>query len=285
MKFGLALSGGATRGAAHIGAMKALEEAGLVPSWISGTSAGSMVAALYANGYSVDEMEDIALSLTKGIYDTDYLGIISGILQWIIFKNTNWDGLMKGKKLEVLMKKWTDGKWMRDSKIPLAITAVDINSGKTVIFVNNKRTLEDDNHTIYRDDVTMYEAVRASIAIPVIFKPIILRGMRLVDGGVTDSVPTDVLKKMGAKKIIGINLGYSGERRTEVNNILEIGNQTIDIMSYRLTKLKTEVSDFIINPHIYDVGMLEVHRIPELIERGYRAVKDNLYSINKAINI
>lgn len=285
MRFALALSGGATRGAAHIGAMKALEEAGLVPTWISGTSAGSMVAALYASGYSVDEMEEIALSLTKGIYDTDYLGIISGVLQWVIFKNTNWDGLMKGKKLEALMKKWTDGKWMRDSKIPLAITSVDINSGKTVIFVNNKRGLEDDKHTIYRDDVTMHEAVRASIAIPVIFKPIILRGMRLVDGGVTDSVPTDVLKKMGAKKIIGINLGYSGERRSEVNNILEIGNQTIDIMSYRLTKLKTEVSDFIINPHIYDVGMLEVHRIPELIERGYRAVKDNLYSINKAINI
>ena len=192
---------------------------------------------------------------------------------------------MKGKKLEVLMKKWTDGRLMRESKIPLAITAVDINTGKTVMFVNSKRGLEDDENTVYRDDVTMYQAVRASIAIPVIFKPIILRGMRLVDGGVTDSVPTDVLKKMGARKIIGINLGYSGERRSEVDNILEIGNQTIDIMSYRLTELKTEVSDFIINPHIYDVGILEVHRIPELIERGYRAVKDNLYSINKAINI
>ncbi len=285
MRFGLALSGGATRGAAHIGAMKALEEAGLVPSWISGTSAGSMVAALYACGYSVNEMEKIALSLTKEIYDTDYFGIIGGVLQWVIFKDTNWDGLMKGKKLEVLMKKWTDGRLMRESKIPLAITAVDINTGKTVMFVNSKRGLEDDENTVYRDDVTIYQAVRASIAIPVIFKPIILRGMRLVDGGVTDSVPTDVLKKMGARKIIGINLGYSGERRSEVDNILEIGNQTIDIMSYRLTELKTEVSDFIINPHIYDVGILEVHRIPELIERGYRAVKDNLYSINKAINI
>ena len=284
MKFGLALSGGATRGAAHIGAMKALEEAGMVPSWISGTSAGSMVAALYACGYSIGEMEKIALSLDKSVYDTDYAGMISGVLQWILFKDTGWDGLMKGKKLEVLMKKWTDGKWMRESRIPLAITAVDINTGMTVMFVNNKRGLKDDTNTVYRDNVTIAQAVRASIAIPMVFKPIMLHGMRLVDGGVTESVPTDVLKKMGADKVIGINLGYSGQRRSEINNILEIGNQSIDIMSYRITQLKTDVSDIMINPQIYDVGMLEVHRIPELIERGYQAVKNHLYSIKMVIN-
>ena len=285
MEFGLALSGGATKGAAHIGAMKALQEAGLVPSWISGTSAGSMVAALYACGYNIKEMENIALSLSRDIYDTDYKGIIGGILQWVVFKDTKWDGLMKGKKLESLMKKWTEGKWMRESNIPLAITAVDINTGRTVIFVSSKRKLDDDLYTIYRDDVPIYQAVRASIAIPVIFKPINLHGMRLVDGGVTESVPTGVLNKMGAKKVIGINLGYSGQRRSEVDNIWEIGSQSIDIMSYQIMKYRTEESDYIINPHIYDTGMMEVERIPELIERGYQTVKNSLYSINKAINI
>ncbi|HCS74096.1 MAG TPA: patatin, partial [Clostridiales bacterium] len=135
------------------------------------------------------------------------------------------------------------------------------------------------------DDVPIYQAVRASIAIPVIFKPINLHGMRLVDGGVTESVPTGVLKKMGAKKVIGINLGYSGQRRSEVDNIWEIGSQSIDIMSYQIMKYRTEESDYIINPHIYDTGMMEVERIPELIERGYQTVKNSLYSINKAINI
>ncbi|HCS74095.1 MAG TPA: hypothetical protein DIW17_09490, partial [Clostridiales bacterium] len=85
--------------------------------------------------------------------DTDYKGIIGGILQWVVFKDTKWDGLMKGKKLESLMKKWTEGKWMRESNIPLAITAVDINTGRTVIFVSSKRKLDDDLYTIYRDDV------------------------------------------------------------------------------------------------------------------------------------
>ncbi|HHY83546.1 MAG TPA: patatin-like phospholipase family protein [Clostridiales bacterium] len=285
MRFGLALSGGATRGAAHIGAMKALAENGLHPSWISGTSAGSMVAALYACGYSVSEMEEIALSLRKDIYDTDYLGIIAGVLQWIFTKDTAWDGIVKGKNLENLMKKLLGEKTMKDASIPLAITAVDINSGFTVMFVSSKRRLRDTKHTIYIDDVPIYQAVRASIAIPVVFRPIFIKGMRLVDGGVTESVPVNVLKQMGAGKVIGIDLGYSGQRRNEVNNILEIGSQSIDIMSYRMTKLKTMRADVIVNPHIYDVGMMEVDRIPELIERGYKAVTDNIDTIKNAILI
>ncbi len=284
MKFGLALSGGATRGAAHIGAMKALAEHGLYPSWISGTSAGSMVAALYAAGCSIREMEKIAMSLNGGIYDTDYIGIVMGVLQWILTKDTKWDGIIKGKNLEMLMKKLTKDKYMFESKIPLAITAVDINTGMTVMFVSSKRGLYNDRHTIYMEDVPIYEAVRASIAIPVVFKPKILNGMRLVDGGVTENVPVNVLKKMGAGKVIAINLGYSGQRRCEVDNILEIGNQAIDIMSYQMTMMRTGSADLIINPQIYDVGMTEVHRIPELIERGYKAVKDHMNTIKNTIN-
>lgn len=284
MRFGLALSGGATRGVAHIGAMKALEEEGLVPSWISGTSAGSIVAALYACGVGVREMEKIALTLDKRIYDTDYKGIIWGILQWILTWDTTWDGIVKGKYLQNLIKDLTGGKWIRESKLPLAITAVDINTAQTVIFVNNKRMIKDDDDILYIDNVPIYQAVRASIAIPVIFKPVIIQGMRLVDGGVTVSVPTQVLRNMGAEKVMGINLGYSGQRRSDVNNILEIGSQTIDIMAYKIMKSTTHKADIIINPHIYDVGMLDMHRIPEMIERGYRAVKDSIVSIKRVMN-
>jgi len=285
MKFGLALSGGATRGAAHIGALKAMVEEGMYPSWISGTSAGSMVAALYACGYNPCEMENIALTLNKSIYDIDFPGIFFGILKWVITGETNWDGLIKGRKIELLMKKLTHGKYINETNIPLAITAVDINTGNTIMFVSNKKKLNDERDVVYVDDIPIYKAVRASIAIPVILKPIIVKGIKLVDGGVTDNVPSNVLRKMGAHKVIGINLGYSGQRRNDINNILEIGSQTIDIMSYRMTKLKTSKADIIINPQIYDVGMLETDRIPELIERGYQAVKDNLYTIKRVINI
>ena len=206
-------------------------------------------------------------------------------MQWILTGDTNWDGVMRGRKLESLMRKLTAEKYIWESRLPLAITSVDINTGRTVFFVSSKEKLRDDNDVLYIDDVHIYKAVRASIAIPVIFKPIVIQGMKLVDGGVTDNLPSDILRKMGADKVIGINLGYSGQRRDEISNILEIGSQTIDIMSYRMTKLKTTKADLVINPHIYDVGMLETHRIPELIERGYQAVKDNLYTIKRVINI
>ncbi|HOB19402.1 MAG TPA: patatin-like phospholipase family protein, partial [Candidatus Atribacteria bacterium] len=99
MRFGLALSGGALRGVAHIGVLKALSENGLYPSYISGTSAGSMVAALYACGYSAVEMEKIALNLDNGIYDPDYPGMLRGIVQWILHRDFDWDGFLKGNEV------------------------------------------------------------------------------------------------------------------------------------------------------------------------------------------
>ena len=85
MRFGLALSGGGVRGAAHIGVLKALEENGLCPSWISGTSSGSIVAGLYACVYSPLEMQDAVMNIGKNIFDTDFMGLLSGLLQLVIF--------------------------------------------------------------------------------------------------------------------------------------------------------------------------------------------------------
>lgn len=283
MKFALALSGGALRGVTHIGVLKALFDYDLKPSWISGTSAGSMIASLYACGYSPYKMEEIALKLNKGIYDVDYLGMILGAIQWFIYKDYSYDGLIKGKKLERLMQDLTKGARLKDAIVPLAITAVDINTGKTIMFVSDKKGLEDGDGIIYIDQGPMYEAVRASIAIPVVFKPKISNRKRLVDGGVTVSVPTQVLRRMGAKKVIGINLGYSGQRRSDVDNLIEIGSQSLDIMAYHLTKFNTNKADIIINPNIYDIGMTDFDRVEECIERGYKSIENNIGMIKNAL--
>ncbi|WZL77949.1 patatin-like phospholipase family protein [Eubacteriales bacterium mix99] len=285
MRFGLALSGGGIRGVTHIGVLKALSENSLHPSWISGASAGSMAAALYACGYSGEDIESIVLRhMNSNLFDVDYPGITGGILKWVFTKDTDWDGVVKGKKLEQLMKELTHGRTMREAQIPLAIPAVNINTGVTVMFVSNKRRLKDTEYIIYREDVPIYEAVRASIALPVVFRPKMVQGMRLVDGGVTENLPVQVLRRMGARKVIGVNLGYSGQRRGEVNNLLEIGSQSIDIMSYYITSLKTKKTDYIINPHIYDVGMTDAHRIPEMIQRGYDVTIESINTIKKVVN-
>lgn len=285
MRFGLALSGGGLRGVAHIGVLKALEEHKLKPSWISGASAGSIIAGLYAYGYSPKQMEDLALSLNRRYIDPDICGIAYGILQLAVGKEPVTDGIIKGKYLERFFKKLTKGAHIRTVKIPLAISAVDINTAKTIMFVSSKIGLpKDDKHTQYIDDVYLYEAIRASIAIPVIFKPMFIQNMRLVDGGVTENLPTEVLRKMGAKKVLGVDLGYSGQLREGVNNIFEIGSQAIDIMAYQITRLKSGEIDFILRPGIYDVSLSDVEKIPEIIKRGYEATKENIKMIKKALN-
>ncbi len=284
MRYGLALSGGALRGAAHIGVLKALCESNLFPSWISGTSAGSIVAALYACGYTPRQIEDIACSLGKEIFDTDYVGIASAGLRWMLTRRLTLSGFVKGNRLEMLMHELTKGRTMREAKVPLAILAVNINNGQSVVFVSNKKGMEDTKYKTILEDVPIYRAVRASISIPIIFQPLMIQGLRLVDGGVNDNLPIAALELMGAKAAIGINLGYSGQRRDEVDNLLEIGNQTIDIMAYQITRLKSKGAELILNPEIFDIGMTEMSKIPYCIRRGYEMTMANMDLIKKAIN-
>jgi len=283
MRFGLALSGGGIRGVAHIGVLKALEEEGLVPSWIAGTSAGSIVAGLYAYGYSTQELVRIAVDLQPKYIDPNFTGLALGFGQWIMGMEPCVDGVVKGKAIEKYLKKLTDSARMSDIRMPLAITAVDINKADSVIFLNKRINTPDDDDTVYIYDMFLYKAIRASIAIPVIFKPIILGGKRLVDGGVTNNLPIDVLKRMGAKKVIGVDLGYNGQLRSDVDNIIEIGSQALDIMAYQITSFKSHGADYILRPGIYDVAIRDSRKLMECIDRGYNSTKENIKMIRKAI--
>ncbi|NLI61052.1 MAG: patatin-like phospholipase family protein [Clostridiales bacterium] len=284
MKYGLALSGGGIRGSAHIGVLKALEEEGLMPFWISGTSAGSIVAGLYAYGFTPRDLEDIAIDLQRKYIDLDFLGMAFGFGQWLIGKEPHINGIIKGKSIEKYLKNLTNRINIRDIKMGLAIPAVDINNAKTIMFVNKmKYSPSEDDGTVYINDVCLYKAIRASIAIPVVFKPAIIDGRRLVDGGVTNNLPIDILKKMGAERIIGVDLGYNGQLRGDVDNIIEIGSQSLDIMAYQITSLKSQGADYILRPGIYDVAMRDAKKIIECIERGYNSTKENIKMIKRAI--
>lgn len=312
MTLGLALSGGSIRGMSHIGALRALEEEGLKPDMIAGTSAGSVIASLYTTGMTVDEIEEAVTKYGRYIVDFDLAGTLSAALRLgPLFRGSPvLDGLVKGNRIEKIMEKLTDGKKMYQSDIPLAITATDISDGSPVVFVSNKLYKPYTSGVTYYDNVLIAEAVRASIAIPVVFKPKVIKigqkVRRLVDGGVVNNLPIDVLKSMGASKIIGINLGYSGDRQEDVDNIIEIGNQSIDIMTYCITKLRNKLENVIelvfnekrsfypgrinqeavvVNPRIYDISIFDYRRIPECIERGYTAMKQSLPEVRKILRI
>jgi NTE family protein len=312
MALGLALSGGGIRGASHIGALRALEEAGLKPKMIAGSSAGSIVASMYATGMTVDEMEESFLKYAPYVLDIDFAGALGALLRlYPLFRGKPvLDGLIKGNNAEKIINKLTHGRTMSQANIPLAITATDINDGTPIVFTSAKLDRRDTGNMVFCSNVLISEAVRASIAIPVIFRPktVEVRGKkrRLVDGGVVNNLPVDVLRMMGADRIIGINLGYSGQRQEQVDNIVEIGSQTVDIMMYHITKLRNRGENVVelmynrrsivyplnmnretvvVNPQIYDVSLFEMRKIPECIERGYAAVKSRLPEIKRVLKL
>jgi|LSQX01.1.fsa_nt_gb NTE family protein len=315
MKLGVALSGGGVRGAAHIGVLKALEEENIKIECISGTSAGSIVASLYSIGYTADEIEDIFLKFEKkivdldwrkilpfimdlfrlkkrgererlSIVDIDYLGIITFFITLLLRKPNKIDGFVKGNIVENIVYKYSKNKnaeHISQTQIPLAIPTVDINTAQLVIFVSQSIYFKNDDKSVYIDDALISEAVRASSSFPVVFKPKMIRGRRLVDGGIKDNVPANVLKEMGANKILAVNLGYAGNTRNDIDNIFEIASQSIDIMSYQISKFKLEGIDYVLKPKIYDVKLLETHRISECIERGYIAAKKEMPKIKTSL--
>lgn len=222
MDFGLALSGGGTRGSAHLGVLKALEENKLLPTSVSGASAGSVVAALISLGYSTDNMEMIADYLSakgKRVIDPDILGLIFAVFKMLIKSDAAPTGILKGKKMENYFKKLMGEKLIKEVNIPLVIPAVDIVSGKTIAFTNhilNKPTVI---NTEWVSNARLYEIVRASCSIPGIFAPKSIGSMVLVDGGLTNNLPVDLLTACGTKKVIGVDISSQYEPPQYINMI------------------------------------------------------------------
>jgi NTE family protein len=288
MNLGLVFSGGGIRGSAHIGVLKALNEASIKPQFISGTSAGSIVAGLYAYGYSPDEISMIAQKISKKYYDVDYPGIFSSLLNLIFSGEPMISGLVRGDYLENLFYRLTKGIIIKDVKIPLAITAVDINNTNVIIFTSIPGGVLCRNDSKFNEykfiyDVALYEAIRASIAIPGIFKPKIIKRMRLVDGGIRANLPVEIVRMMGARKVIAVNLGYSGFPVPQVDNIVEISLQSIDLMIYQITRPSIQSADIIISPNINYVKHNDTGRIEEIVKSGYMAAKEAMPYIKELL--
>lgn len=282
----LALGSGGLRGMAHIGVLKVLIENGIRPAFIAGTSAGSVIAALYAAGLEPAAIEELALSVRlHDLYDPtlnvwtglqmaakiayDYLGVPP------LTPPQAPLGLVRGDRFERLMAAKTEHKKFAETRIPLAIAAVDLNCGKLVVFCDERHIYPDaTGKTIFLTDVSLAEAVRASIAIPVIFEPKRLAGRMLVDGGVKNYVPADILTRMGQRPVVAVDLGLADQRPADIDDIVEVMTQSVDIMARDLTSLKLKRSaSVVIAPQTGDVGLADLRRIPEMIARGEQATR------------
>ncbi len=243
-KVGLALGGGGALGAAHIGVIKALEESGIQIACISGTSAGALVASLFAFGKSWEELVKIARQI-----------------KWMEISKLSLSryGLLSNEKLGALLGENIGKKRIEDARIPLAIVATDIATGEEVV--------------LYEGDVA--KAVMASSCIPGIYVPVELDGRLLVDGGIVENVPVSPLRRLSADVIIGVNLD-AGHRKHKPKNIVEVLLRSFDFMLKAATRLQAQWADFIIAPDLTEYSMYDMNRTEDLLEEGFRAARQTL---------
>lgn len=274
MSFGIAFAGGGTKGAAHVGVLLALEKNNMMPSSIAGTSAGSIIAGLYSIGFTPYKLREMVYTLSKKglrLMDPDYFGIIKTVKQFVMLKPVQLTGLIKGDKLEEYLCKLTNGKTMRDANLRTVIPTIDINSGKTIVYTNSLHGLKHIKHVQWEADVQLCHAMRASCAIPAVFQPKIINNMCLVDGGVTDVLPVDLLIATGEKNILAIDLS-DDYKEPDNNNIIEVATHSLSIMRNRLQQHITSGEKLLLKPTLPNsAGLLSFESMIECMEAGYDA--------------
>jgi NTE family protein len=292
-RVGLALSGGGVRGAVHLGIVNVLQKNGIYPDIIAGTSAGSIVGALYAAGVNLDEfLEEFKSINPVCLLDPTISGVYVLLLfyyYWTKKPVVNWTfpkGLFKGEKIERFLEDTLGKKGFNNLKVPLSVVSADINTGETVVFCPRKNVPRKKmNNTVFITDQSLATAVRASISLPGIFLPKAVKGHMLVDGGIKNNIPVDILYAQKAKKIIGVDLGVS-KNRPKVDSVVDILMATIDIMGDELSYyIRKEHPGYYIYPDIQGVGYKDFNRILEIVKYGEKVAERELQNIMNSLSL
>lgn len=280
---GIALSGGGLRGTAHIGVLEALNYEGIKPQFIAGTSAGSIIASCYACGISPRQMKNTALNLKKKDYlDVDWKSMACSLFGISRGYYRLPDGLLIGDKIQSLVHELTAGKKLSEASIPLAITATDLDTGKRIVFTSIPMEIKDGD-TFIISDAYISEAVRASISIPVVFRPYHKGSSQMVDGGLKEMVPVGLLKVMGAEYILGVDL-QTGKFTHQVKELHEIVTRSIDIMIRETSLVEEQMyADMLIYPPVQEVGLGELNKVEECIRAGFREMKKNMSVLKRGL--
>ena len=247
-KIGLALGGGAVLGAAHVGVLKALQEADIKIDYIAGTSIGAFVASFFAFDKTLEEIQDIASEM-----------------EWMDISGVSLSryALLSNQKLGKLIKEHIGTQNLEDSTIPVAMIATNIATGEKVVLKKG----------------AVSEAAMASTSIPGIFQPVKINGQLLVDGGIVENVPINTVKEMGAEYVIGVDLNAKHSYK-EPENIVDVMVNSFHFMLMAASKLQTEEADLLISPDLSEFNRSNMDQINDLIEQGYQEAKKALKKLD-----
>jgi len=253
-KTALVLSGGSARGLAHLGVIKVLKEEGFKFDLVVGTSIGALIGAIYCLDVPIEEIEKIALKTNA----MDLLDITISRL-----------GLTEGNRLENIIRQSTQNKGFKDVKIPLAITAVDVETGDELYFTSGD----------------LVKTIKASCSLPGIFRPVELNGKVLIDGGMKQHLPVDIAKKLGADFIVGVDVGFC-VKRGKINSMLGIIMQSIQIMGEELSRHQSDNADILITPKLgCEADQMAFSKAAFIIQKGEEAAREALLMLKKYIKV
>ena len=240
-RIGLALGGGAARGFAHIGVIQVLEAAGIRPDLVVGTSAGSLVAALYASGKNGAELEAVALTLDEG-----------AITDWAFPSR----GVIRGEALARFVRQHTGNLPIERQKLPLGIVATELDSGAGVLF--------------QRGDTG--SAVRASSSVPAVFQPVLIGGKEYVDGGLVSPVPVRYARQMGAELVLAVDISTPPDGRP-TGDTMQVLLQTFAIMGKSINQFELRSADLVVRPGLEGVSSADFTSRVRAIRAGRDAAQ------------
>ena len=250
-RIGLALGGGAARGFAHIGVIQVLEENGIRPDLVAGTSAGSLVAALYAAGKNPAELAQLAVNMDEGaITDWSFPG----------------RGLIRGEALARYVRDQTGGRTIEQLKLPLGIVATDLDSGAPILF--------------QRGDTG--SAVRASSAVPAVFQPVRIGNREYVDGGLVSPVPVRFARQMGAELVVAVDISSPPEGNA-TGDVMKMLLQTFAIMGRSINTFELREADVVMRPALNGVGSADFTARRRAIQAGREAARAVLRQLKARI--
>jgi NTE family protein len=252
-RIGLALGGGAARGFAHVGVIQILEEAGIRPTLVTGTSAGSLVAAIYASGKNGKQLQHVAETMEEVT-----------IADWTLPLFNR--GMFRGDALAKYVNGQVNARLIQDMPLPLGIVATDLNSGQSMLF--------------QRGDTGT--AVRASSAVPAVFQPVKISGRDYVDGGLVSPVPVRAARKMGAELVIAVDISSPPDSNL-AGGTLDVLLQTFSIMGSSINSFELKEADVVVRPVLTGISSSDFSARKRSIQAGRQAMLQMLPQLRLAI--
>ena len=277
-KIGLVLGGGGALGLAHVGVLQKLEELQIPIDYIGGTSMGAVVAGMYASGMSPDEIERRFIALDwwdvlkdrssyqfldyrRKLDDKRFMGVEFGLKDWQILYSP---GMAYGQKLNNVLETFSINSTgisdFNQLNIPYRAVATDLRSGTSVVLKSGN----------------LAQAMRASMAVPGAFTPVRMDGMVLVDGGILNNIPVEVVKGMGADIIIAVDVGATSADKSAESDFRSLGSivgRTYSLMQRPEQEKQLALADVVISPDLPDLSASQFHKVEEIIPPGRKAVE------------